>query len=142
MHTISDLNAGVPAFLAKLWKLVEDPETNDLICWSPVSNFIIYLSMRQCRETGGPMLYHAGFRKNDPMLSNITHRVLSHNTSVFLNEQLQLFTDTGGTPISSMMHVFFIIHRHSILILRLIICIKLRLITINSIFLSRYIISI
>ncbi|KAH0955207.1 hypothetical protein HN011_011007 [Eciton burchellii] len=35
MHTISDLNAGVPAFLAKLWKLVEDPETNDLICWSP-----------------------------------------------------------------------------------------------------------
>ncbi|XP_015188915.1 PREDICTED: heat shock factor protein 1 isoform X2 [Polistes dominula] len=35
MHTIPDLGTGVPAFLAKLWKLVEDPETDDLICWSP-----------------------------------------------------------------------------------------------------------
>ncbi|XP_067211083.1 heat shock factor protein-like isoform X2 [Linepithema humile] len=33
MHTISEYS--VPAFLAKLWKLVEDPETDDLICWSP-----------------------------------------------------------------------------------------------------------
>ncbi|XP_066599441.1 heat shock factor protein-like isoform X2 [Prorops nasuta] len=35
MHTIPELGTGVPAFLAKLWKLVEDPETDDLICWSP-----------------------------------------------------------------------------------------------------------
>ncbi|EZA59036.1 Heat shock factor protein [Ooceraea biroi] len=36
MHTmIPELGAGVPAFLAKLWKLVEDPQTDDLICWSP-----------------------------------------------------------------------------------------------------------
>lgn len=27
----------VPAFLAKLWTLVEDPDTDALICWSPVS---------------------------------------------------------------------------------------------------------
>uniref|UniRef100_A0A8C0V2A7 Uncharacterized protein n=1 Tax=Cyanistes caeruleus TaxID=156563 RepID=A0A8C0V2A7_CYACU len=27
----------VPAFLTKLWTLVEDPETNHLICWSSVS---------------------------------------------------------------------------------------------------------
>ncbi|CAN0268695.1 unnamed protein product, partial [Lampetra fluviatilis] len=26
---------GVPAFLSKLWTLVEDPDTNELICWSP-----------------------------------------------------------------------------------------------------------
>lgn len=26
----------VPAFLAKLWILVEDPDTDPLICWSPV----------------------------------------------------------------------------------------------------------
>lgn len=25
----------VPAFLTKLWTLVEDPQTNELICWSP-----------------------------------------------------------------------------------------------------------
>ncbi|XP_014612950.1 PREDICTED: heat shock factor protein 1-like isoform X2 [Polistes canadensis] len=35
MHTIPELGTGVPAFLAKLWKLVEDPETDNLICWSP-----------------------------------------------------------------------------------------------------------
>ncbi|XP_078542629.1 heat shock factor protein 1 isoform X1 [Lissotriton helveticus] len=28
----------VPAFLAKLWTLVEDPETDPLICWSPNGN--------------------------------------------------------------------------------------------------------
>ncbi|XP_072269286.1 heat shock factor protein 1 [Pyxicephalus adspersus] len=27
--------SNVPAFLAKLWTLVEDPETDPLICWSP-----------------------------------------------------------------------------------------------------------
>ncbi|KAG9355415.1 hypothetical protein JZ751_000253 [Albula glossodonta] len=28
--------SNVPAFLTKLWTLVEDPETDSLICWSPV----------------------------------------------------------------------------------------------------------
>lgn len=40
MHTIvaaSDMAAGVPAFLAKLWRLVEDEQTNHLIYWSRVS---------------------------------------------------------------------------------------------------------
>lgn len=41
MHTIPELGTSVPAFLAKLWKLVEDPETDDLICWSPVCTFIL-----------------------------------------------------------------------------------------------------
>jgi heat shock transcription factor 1 len=36
MHSVEELGTNVPAFLAKLWKIVEDPETNDLICWSPV----------------------------------------------------------------------------------------------------------
>jgi hypothetical protein len=35
MHTFGE--TGVPAFLAKLWRLVEDEETNDLIGWSSVS---------------------------------------------------------------------------------------------------------
>lgn len=30
-------SSNVPAFLTKLWTLVEDPETNHLICWSTVS---------------------------------------------------------------------------------------------------------
>lgn len=29
-------SANVPAFLTKLWTLVEDPDTDPLICWSPV----------------------------------------------------------------------------------------------------------
>lgn len=29
----------VPAFLTKLWDMVNDPKTDDLICWSPVSKF-------------------------------------------------------------------------------------------------------
>ncbi|KAJ8670136.1 hypothetical protein QAD02_001395 [Eretmocerus hayati] len=35
MHTVSEMGSSVPAFLGKLWRLVEDPETDDLICWAP-----------------------------------------------------------------------------------------------------------
>ncbi len=38
MHTFSESATGVPAFLAKLWRLVEDPDTNNLIYWQSVSN--------------------------------------------------------------------------------------------------------
>lgn len=42
MHPLEG-GAGVPAFLAKLWRLVEDPETNNLISWAQVSrNFSFY----------------------------------------------------------------------------------------------------
>lgn len=34
----SSYTSNVPAFLTKLWTLVEDPETNHLICWSAVSS--------------------------------------------------------------------------------------------------------
>ncbi len=32
--------SNVPAFLTKLWTLVEDPDTNHLICWSTVSQTV------------------------------------------------------------------------------------------------------
>lgn len=35
--TMDGYSSNVPAFLTKLWTLVEDPETNHLICWSTVS---------------------------------------------------------------------------------------------------------
>lgn len=38
MHSIAETSTAVPAFLGKLWSMVEDPETNDLIAWSSVSN--------------------------------------------------------------------------------------------------------
>ncbi|KAK0087099.1 hypothetical protein PV325_001768 [Microctonus aethiopoides] len=34
MHTVAEVETHVPAFLGKLWKLVDDPETDDLICWA------------------------------------------------------------------------------------------------------------
>lgn len=37
MGVDSSYTSNVPAFLTKLWTLVEDPETNHLICWSAVS---------------------------------------------------------------------------------------------------------
>lgn len=43
MHTFSENSSGVPAFLAKLWRLVEDEETNNLIYWSSVSKVRIHL---------------------------------------------------------------------------------------------------
>ena len=30
----------IPAFLSKLWTLVEDPKYNELIAWDPVNEFI------------------------------------------------------------------------------------------------------
>lgn len=41
MRSVVEIGAGVPAFLGKLWKLVNDTETNHLISWSPVSVFQI-----------------------------------------------------------------------------------------------------
>lgn len=43
MRSVVEIGASVPAFLGKLWKLVNDSETNQLISWSPVSNFVIRL---------------------------------------------------------------------------------------------------
>lgn len=42
--------SNVPAFLTKLWTLVEDPDTDALICWSPVSS----------RDGGGQGMERAG----------------------------------------------------------------------------------
>lgn len=57
MHPLEN-GIGVPAFLAKLWRLVEDSETNNLISWSSVnifdlnSNFEFKHGSRMNKETG------------------------------------------------------------------------------------------
>lgn len=51
MHSITEVGSNVPAFLAKLWKLVEDAEFDELICWSEVRYFhgvlhhILYINL-------------------------------------------------------------------------------------------------
>lgn len=41
MRSVVEIGATVPAFLGKLWKLVNDSETNHMISWSPVSILIV-----------------------------------------------------------------------------------------------------
>ncbi|XP_064537828.1 heat shock factor protein isoform X3 [Drosophila montana] len=53
MHTVGETGSGsgVPAFLAKLWRLVDDPDTNNLICWSKDGrSFIIQNQAQFARE--------------------------------------------------------------------------------------------
>ncbi|XP_059469810.1 heat shock factor protein isoform X2 [Neocloeon triangulifer] len=51
MHSISEVSTNVPAFLAKLWKLVEDTDFDELICWSEAGDsFIIHNQAQFCRE--------------------------------------------------------------------------------------------
>ncbi|XP_023164880.1 heat shock factor protein isoform X1 [Drosophila hydei] len=51
MHTVGETGSGVPAFLAKLWRLVEDSDTNNLICWSKDGrSFIIQNQAQFARE--------------------------------------------------------------------------------------------
>ena len=35
---MNDQSQGVPAFLSKLWALVEDPGSDYMICWDAVCN--------------------------------------------------------------------------------------------------------
>lgn len=45
MQPIADNAISIPAFLSKLWKMVNDPSTDHLICWSSVSTlFFVYLT--------------------------------------------------------------------------------------------------
>lgn len=57
MHTFAETGAGVPAFLAKLWRLVEDPETNDLISWSSDGRSFIIQNQAQFAKELLPLNY-------------------------------------------------------------------------------------
>uniref|UniRef100_A0A182WDS3 HSF-type DNA-binding domain-containing protein n=1 Tax=Anopheles minimus TaxID=112268 RepID=A0A182WDS3_9DIPT len=57
MHTFNETGAGVPAFLAKLWRLVEDSETNDLISWSTDGRSFIIQNQAQFAKELLPLNY-------------------------------------------------------------------------------------
>lgn len=88
MHTIAELGTNVPAFLGKLWKMVEDPITNDLISWSGSgSSFVIHDQTRFARELL-PMYY-----KHNNMASFIRqlnmygfHKIVSVNAGSLKQE--------------------------------------------------------
>ncbi|XP_018311560.1 heat shock factor protein isoform X2 [Mycetomoellerius zeteki] len=60
MRTTSDLGASVPAFLAKLWKMVEDPETDYLISWSPNGKSFFIKNQSQFTSELLPYYYKHG----------------------------------------------------------------------------------
>lgn len=41
MQPLSENAVNVPAFLSKLWKMVNDPSTDNLISWGPVCAYVI-----------------------------------------------------------------------------------------------------
>lgn len=57
MHTFNETGTGVPAFLAKLWRLVEDPETNHLIYWNRDGRSFIIQNQAQFARELLPMNY-------------------------------------------------------------------------------------
>ena len=56
------VSSGVPAFLAKLWKLVEDSSSDHLISWSPVSFYMA--SVLSLRQYGFPILCDCVLRRH------------------------------------------------------------------------------
>ncbi|TRY91279.1 hypothetical protein DNTS_035675 [Danionella cerebrum] len=66
----------VPAFLTKLWTLVEDPETDPLICWSPNgSSFHVFDQGRFSKEV------LPKFFKHNNMASFVRQLNMSHSGS-------------------------------------------------------------
>lgn len=64
MRSVVEIGASVPAFLGKLWKLVNDTETNHLISWSPVCIF-----------------YFISYIKITLFMLLLSYKTLGHNTS-------------------------------------------------------------
>ncbi|KAJ1524397.1 hypothetical protein ONE63_010897 [Megalurothrips usitatus] len=57
MHSLSEFGANVPAFLAKLWKLVDDPETSELISWTEEGTSFYIRDQAQFSRKLLPMYY-------------------------------------------------------------------------------------
>nr|XP_018906221.1 PREDICTED: heat shock factor protein isoform X2 [Bemisia tabaci] len=57
MHPITEVGTNVSAFLAKLWRMVEDPETNDLICWNSDGTSFMIKNQSQFAKELLPMYY-------------------------------------------------------------------------------------
>ena len=57
MHSFAEFGSNVPAFLAKLWKLVDDPETNELISWSEEGTSFCIRDQAQFSRKLLPMYY-------------------------------------------------------------------------------------
>ena len=50
MHSVSEMGVNnVPAFLTKLWTLVEDTATDDMISWDTVSRILVFILMMTFR---------------------------------------------------------------------------------------------
>ncbi|CAH0766613.1 unnamed protein product [Diatraea saccharalis] len=57
MRSVVEIGASVPAFLGKLWKLVNDPETNNLISWSAGNKTFVIKNQAEFARELLPLYY-------------------------------------------------------------------------------------
>ncbi|CAG4978636.1 unnamed protein product [Parnassius apollo] len=57
MRSVVEIGASVPAFLGKLWKLVNDSETNHLISWSPGGKTFVIKNQAEFARELLPLYY-------------------------------------------------------------------------------------
>ncbi|XP_013176745.1 PREDICTED: heat shock factor protein isoform X2 [Papilio xuthus] len=57
MRSVVEIGASVPAFLGKLWKLVNDSETNNLISWSPGGKTFVIKNQAEFARELLPLYY-------------------------------------------------------------------------------------
>ncbi|KAG6440469.1 hypothetical protein O3G_MSEX001278 [Manduca sexta] len=57
MRSVVEIGASVPAFLGKLWKLVNDTETNHLISWSPAGKTFVIKNQADFARELLPLYY-------------------------------------------------------------------------------------
>lgn len=97
MHTTSEMSTGVAAFLAKLWKMVEDPKTNEFISWSPVSTFLFTCplaaspSQRASRKITHCVITHVDRRRGSRRPARLRRRAATALTITALMQLRQQF---------------------------------------------------
>ncbi|RXN00952.1 Heat shock factor protein 1 [Acipenser ruthenus] len=72
--------SNVPAFLTKLWTLVEDPDTDPLICWSPSGNsFHVFDQGRFAKEVLPKYFKHNNMASFVRQLNMCTYSNIDHH---------------------------------------------------------------
>uniref|UniRef100_A0A3Q4BJ79 HSF-type DNA-binding domain-containing protein n=1 Tax=Mola mola TaxID=94237 RepID=A0A3Q4BJ79_MOLML len=81
-------NSNVPAFLTKLWTLVEDADTNELICWSQEGNsFLVLDEQRFAKEILPKFFKHNNMASFIRQLNMYGFRKVMHIDTGFVKQE-------------------------------------------------------
>ena len=70
-------SSNVPAFLSKLWMLVEEESTDELICWDPVSMMMMTFLMLTISDFNLKLFFNWHFEKNKQFQQCHSLRILA-----------------------------------------------------------------